>query len=504
MVRWIELSNRIFNLPARTFLTGLIALWLITHLPYMHLPACGNHVWRQCNTLAVAKNYADESMNLLEPRVDKRFDKSGITGPQFPAYEYVLALIYKGIGFSEHWHRWLSFLLMALAIAGMYRLAEEYGANRAQAAVSASFLAFVPELFYHGINAVPDIAALAAMLWGWIAGKRWLKLGNVSSAVVCSLALALAGMIKMQFLVAGVPLLVEFVQQRNFSAKRVFTGLLIGAFAGICTFGWYAYAAFLVKQYGLHEFVHQMRHARSIWEGLYILLKNLFSDFPEIFTGYAMLPLILAGAYATVKFRRPPMHLFFYVLACTAFYFLVQYQFLHHGYYAIIFLPALAIIAGKGYQHLLNSSYKPIVLLIWFAPLWAWSRMALSNWSPENRRIPVEFQNAEQVKQMRKLSAGKRWIVGPDISGCVYFYYTGAKGFPWEDSTQKSEVFKSYIDRGAEGVITNRPDLLQNCSLLKCGFVYYKSGYQKCVCSGFQFTEINRVGEFRFYRIDVK
>jgi hypothetical protein len=176
--------------------------------------------------------------------------------------------------------------------------------------------------------------------------------------------------------------------------------------------------------------------------------------------------------------------MFYYALACTAFYFLVQYQFLHHGYYAIIFLPALALLAGKGYTNLLNSRLKIMVLLVWLSPLWAWSRMAISNWSSQHRRIPVEFQISGQVEAMRQFSGNKSWIVGPDISGCVYFYYTGAKGFPWEDSSQKAELFKSYIHRGAQGIITNQPNLLQ-----------------KCMPKEYKYIEENRVGAFGFYRI---
>jgi len=85
------LTQKVFRLPGKKFLPILLLLVVLTHLPFMKLPAVGNHVWRQCNTLAVAKNYADESMNLLEPRVDKRFEKSGITGPQFTEDEYTLA-----------------------------------------------------------------------------------------------------------------------------------------------------------------------------------------------------------------------------------------------------------------------------------------------------------------------------------------------------------------------------------------------------------------------------
>jgi hypothetical protein len=135
------LAQKVFSLPAKKFLPALMLLVVLTHLPFMKLPAVGNHVWRQCNTLAVAKNYADESMNLLEPRVDKRFEKSGITGPQFPAYEYILACMYRTMGFSEHYHRWLSLIFTLLSVWAMHKVISHYTGNPVHAAAGSVFIA---------------------------------------------------------------------------------------------------------------------------------------------------------------------------------------------------------------------------------------------------------------------------------------------------------------------------------------------------------------------------
>lgn len=484
----IQITDRAFGAAPRYFLPVLLLVHLLFHAPYMKLPAVGNHVWRQCNTLAVAKNYADEGMNLLEPRVDKRFETPGITGPQFPAYDYTLAVLYKVTGFSEYTHRWLSWVLSAIGICGMYFLTLRYSANRIYAGIAATFIAFVPELYFHGINAVPDIMSLAAMLWGWWFGLAWLKERRWTDLLATSLLMALAGMVKMQFLVAGVPLLVGFFRTKKRTIQFYVQGAVLAAIAAGATAWWYSYAAMLVEKFGLHEFVHAMRHARSSKEAAYILEKTLFSDFPEIFTGYAFLPLVIAGAIAAFMSRRAYLPMAVYAAACILFYFLVQYQFLHHGYYAIIFLPALALLAAKGYVVLHRSRAGLLVVLVWLAPVWAWARMAQANWSPGNYKVPAEFLSESSRLRMRQYSdTSKRWIVGPDISGCVYFYYTGAKGFPWTDSSESPDLMRSYIRRGASGIVTNRPDLIQ-----------------KCMPEGMTYTEMHREGNFRWYSIGTK
>jgi hypothetical protein len=69
--------------------------------------------------LAVARNYAQEDMNILYPRIDKRYHTNGITGPQFTSYDYTLAVGYKIFGFSQNLHRYFSLLIGFFAIFGI-------------------------------------------------------------------------------------------------------------------------------------------------------------------------------------------------------------------------------------------------------------------------------------------------------------------------------------------------------------------------------------------------
>ena len=482
----IDGTVKVFSLPGNKFLPGLLLLMMLSHLPYMKLPAVGNHVWRQCNTLAVAKNYAEESMDILKPRVDKRFNKSGITGPQFPAYDYTLAAMYKAFGFSEYYHRWLSLLFFALSVVGLHKLMLQYVNNPVYANVGAAFLAFSPEMYYHGINAVPDIMALACMVWGWYWANKWLKGERWNTLYIASLLLALAGMIKLQFLMAGLPIAWEFLGRKGKPLKAWLQASFLAVISVGLSLWWYGYAAYLVKTYGLHEFVHAMRHAANLGEGLSIFGRNLFSDIPETWVGYAFLPFLLAGVYGSIQLRKTYKSVFVYAVGSLLFYVLVQYQFIHHGYYAIVFLPLLAFFVARGFGILQNSKVSPLLLLIWFSPLWAWLRIAQTNWNPRSYRVPQEFVSPDLLKQLRAGNdTSQRWIVGPDKSGCVYFYYTGVKGYPWDTAAETASMIKAYLDSGAVGFVTDKPELI--------GSKY--TGKLHC-------REVKSVGRFRWYRVE--
>jgi hypothetical protein len=445
-----------FNAKPIILLAIILGIHLLSHLPYMQLPAVGNHVWRQCNTLAVARNYYEEDMNILKPRIDKRYNTPGITGPQFTAYDWTLACIYKVFGYSESAHRWFSWAISALAIIAMYFLVLTYTANRFYASFCAFFMAFVPEFYYHSINALPDILALAAMLWAWYFGRLWLKSFSWIHCFVTAVLFALAGMVKMQFLVAATAVGIELILLKPVKYKIWLQAATMAAIALFATGWWYLFAAKLVKLYGLHEFVHAIRFAGSIQQFFKIIASTLFSDLPEIFLGYGFIVFFVFGLHFLKTAWHRYAGLVAYAFACLAFYFLMQFQFIHHGYYVIIFLPALAFISAKGADFMLQSRWPALILILWLAPIWAWQRTTLPNQTQGHYKIPDSFLSASARNEFRKLSdTGLRWIVGPDVSGCVYFYYLHAKGFPWLERNQKYKDFEAYHKQGATGVITN-------------------------------------------------
>lgn len=153
----------------RWFWPLLIGLNFVLHLPAFRLPPVALHVWRQCNTMAVARNFYEEDMNILKPRVDRRNDTDGVTGMQFPSYEWVTALGYKAIGFHEAWPRVLNWLIYMAGVVAFYGLVKQVSGQAGAAALGAWCFAWSPEMYYHGANALPDVLALTAS----VAGLYW-------------------------------------------------------------------------------------------------------------------------------------------------------------------------------------------------------------------------------------------------------------------------------------------------------------------------------------------
>src|SRR6186713_1021185 len=120
----MSVKTKIFNFitNGKTFLILGIVLNILVHVPFLNQPPGSQHVWRQSNTLAVARNFFEEKMNIFETRVDHRKNGNGITGSHFPSYEFILAGIYKIFG-EQFWvHRILSMILYLWGAWGIFFL----------------------------------------------------------------------------------------------------------------------------------------------------------------------------------------------------------------------------------------------------------------------------------------------------------------------------------------------------------------------------------------------
>lgn len=455
-----SIAIRLNSLKPWTWLIILLVFQTSIHIPALNKPAVGTHVWRQCNSLAIARNYHEEDMRIWLPRIDKRYNFLGTTGPSFTAYEYGLALVYRVFGFSHTLHRFYSLFWSFFAIAGIFILVRFWMNSGTIAAFSGFALIAIPEFYYHSVNAIPDLAALALMLWGWHFGRRWLLTGKWNYWLLTAVFLTLAGMVKLQFLIAAMPLAAEALYRgylRNFRFNLQVT--VLGIIVAGLTFSWYAWARFLTFEYWLNEFVHDVRLPAS-WSDFFQVLKaNVFSDIPETWVGYGLLPGWLAGIVYVWRNRWGRWLAGFTFVGILMVYLLLQRQFQHHGYYAIFMAPFIAITAAYGYVKLAGNRYLWLYGLLLLAPVWSVLRMG-RNWEAHFARVPAGLlKPAGQMKILSFTDTSRRYIVGPDQTGCVYFYYLHAKGFPWYNEKDSLSEMTKWVRWGATGLITDQPDL---------------------------------------------
>ncbi|MBD2770075.1 glycosyltransferase family 39 protein [Hymenobacter sp. BT664] len=433
----------------RWFWPLLLGLNFLLHAPFFRLPPAGIHVWRQCNTMAVARNFYDEGMNILEPRVDRRNTTNGITGMQFPSYEWLVAGSYHLLGFHESLPRLINWLIYMAGVLAFYQLVRRVSGADWLGAVGAWCLAWSPEMYYHGINALPDVLALTASVAGLLWFVRWRESRHSGLLLLSLLAVTLGGLTKLQFLVVGVPIAVFVV--RDLLQGRLSWPALAGlaAYALVAVgvpLAWYAYAINLIKASGLADFGLEIRSATDVATALAIIKRNLVSDWPELLLGYGGLGLLLVGLWRLLR-HAPTHHAWFlpgvaWAGALLAYYLIELHQMQAHTYYMLPLLPVLLLLGvwGAAWLRRFPRAHGLFLALLLVQPGWAFIRIGWNRWLKGGPAIAPELFNPATRAALEAVTPpAALCLVGPDDSGCEYFYFLHKKGFGFDRPEQLLE-----------------------------------------------------------------
>ena len=471
-----------FERLPRWFWPVLLGLNLLLHAPHFTLPPASIHVWRQAVTMAVARNFYEEDMNIMRPRVDRRNTTDGVTGMQFPSYEWAVARGYQLFGFSETMPRVFSWLLSVAGILAFYRLGRQVSGAAWPAAVGAWCLTWSPEIYFHSINALPDVLALSASIAGLLWFGQWRTTRRPVYLLLSLLAVTLAGLTKFQFLVVGFPIAVFVVRdavQRRLGWPQA--GLLAGyaAVAVGLPLAWYAYARELIASSGLLDFGIDVQTPPELAVGLRILRRNLLSDWPELLLGYGALGLLLAGLWRLGR-NPPTRHPWFlpglaWGAGLAAYYLIELKQMKGHTYYMLPLLPLLLLLAAWGAVALRRQPrLRPLLLaLLLIQPVWAFARISWGRWINGSPDVPAElFNPAPRAALAAAIPPDALCLAGPDPSGCIYFYFLHKKGFGfvWADQLYTpvpggDRYLDDCIARGAQYLYTSDRGVLQDVRL---------------------------------------
>ncbi|GGF01003.1 hypothetical protein GCM10011383_09750 [Hymenobacter cavernae] len=432
--------------------------------------------------MAVARNFYEEGMNILEPRVDKRNDTDGITGMQFPSYEWLVAGSYHLFGFHEALPRLLNWLIYMAGVVAFYYLVRQVSGSEWFGGVGAWCLAWSPETYYHGINALPDILALTASIAGLFWFGRWREEKSLAYLGLSLVGVTLGGLTKLQFLAVGFPIAVLVMRdllQRRYSWQQIVLLISYAVVAVGVSLAWYAYALKLIKTSGLENFGLEFRPAEDLATGLAILKRNLLSDWPELLLGYGALALLLVGLWRLV--RHAPVQNPWFVpgliwgLALMVYYLIELHQMRGHTYYMLPLLPPLLLLAvwGAAWLQRLPKARVWLLALLVVQPVWAFARVNYNRWMHLNPDVAPELFNPVSRAQLEAATpAGALCVVGPDNSSCIDLYFLHKKGFGFEwtaqllDNTPNGQPYiADCIARGARYLYTNDTTAVKDARL---------------------------------------
>ena len=460
----------------------VIILYFLLQIPFLDSLPKGKHLWRQVDTLAVAKNFYEENMNLFKPRIDNRGEGNGETGMHFPLYEYGLAALYKTFGFNPFLHRYYSVFISLLTIICFYFffmfLLKGKPKSKFLTEIATIFFSFSPFWIYYGNAALPDILAMFFCLSGLLFFLRWQQKKKVFLSISL---ITFAALIKIQYLLIGLPMAVIFfdsIYHKKFSLKKI---IFLCLSAGICltiVFIWYRYAFFLQKESGLNHFGITVNLVTDFQQIKKILGTNFSPTFLLSVVNPISFLFLITGSVVFFKKKNKTSSLFFIVLfwsiGLVVYHFVALERMAHHDYYMFVHVPILILIITFGFYRfycwMTKKNYNTKKIVLSLSPIVLYivlSFIIAFNNRNDKYLFFKEFYNfSQRTALIKATSKTKNIFVGSDDSKCIMLYFLEKKGWTFNGLLNEQKL-KTYLDRGAEFLYVQEKDIENREKLLK-------------------------------------
>ncbi len=400
----------------RSILAGILFLHLLSHLYGITDPPNGYHTWRESDTAAVAEAFYRESKNIFEPRTHQRKDKIGITGMEFPVYNYITGLLYHVFGFRHLVPRLLSVFIGISGLWGIYKLSKLY--LHGKGALLAVYLtACSPLFFFYTRKIQPDIIILTATVWALYFFIK-AEMQNSNKYLIFSLTLlVLAALIKPIALAVGWPMIAYLFHHRfrgklsNVVKPKYILFLIISV---VIPLSWNIYARYLSVKYDLQIYYlggDQIQYwLNTNWVDFF---KKVYRTWLfEIFLGIPISIGLIVGVLYLRKIEKPITLFLWWVFGCYLMFFVVSdHMSNHHDYYGLMVIPPFMVLSAYYLQHLLTSGKKILsiftMLILFSAAVYIWPRInqryddysekdfvatrkLIDKYIPKNTRVTVE------------------------------------------------------------------------------------------------------------------
>ncbi len=369
---------------ARRWLALILLASVLGHFYRIGAPPSGFHTWRECDTAAVSEAFLRETSNLFEPRTHQRGATSGVTGMEFPIYNYAVAQLWRLAG-QHHWvPRALSLALGTVGLVGVYALGGLLLGRRA-ALAAAFFAACSPLYFFYSRKIQPDVLLPAATTWALYLFLRGEARGSRRDFAGALALVTLAAMVKPTALAVGVPILAWTLGRasgaRPLSRLRprhvLFAVVALGA-----PIAWFAYARLLADRSGLHAF-YLGGDLLALWRRTHwdlFVSKGLISWPLELGLGLPAVAAIAGGLLVRRRFDPRLAPALWWLLGCLGAFLLVSEAVTnYHDYYGLIAVPPFALLTASALESLADSPRRVArafaVIVLVAAPLVTWGRI---------------------------------------------------------------------------------------------------------------------------------
>src|SRR5208282_4855136 len=106
-----------------------LIIFVVSVLPHLYgitSPPLDYHFHRQVNTAAIARNFHDDGLPLLHPRIDWDGNNRTVAATEFPLYMWLVGLFWGVFGLGDLWGRILSVFFSGLTAVVLYRFLKRW------------------------------------------------------------------------------------------------------------------------------------------------------------------------------------------------------------------------------------------------------------------------------------------------------------------------------------------------------------------------------------------
>lgn len=324
------------------------------------------HNWRQTTVTMVARNFIEVDNNIFFPRIDIAGNKTGITGMEFPLFNYLIYLVSLVFGYAHWYGRLINLIVSSVGILFFYKLVIKY--FNPIIAFYAAWILLFSIWFIYSRKIMPDTFSMSLIIIGMYFGSNYLDNPSESSQFknlflfFFFITLGILSKLTAGYLPA---IFILFLFSNKITASRKIVFSVVSFASLIPAVAWYfIWVPYLVETYGFWHFFM----GKDILLGMQEIGQNLnqtLNRFYESAIKYVGFAFFIFGLIISIL-KREKLLVRLFLISFSLFLitmFKAGHTFPHHSYYIVPFVPVMALIAAYGINLIKSEKIIFVILL---------------------------------------------------------------------------------------------------------------------------------------------
>jgi hypothetical protein len=426
------------------------------------------HNWRQTTVSMVARNFIETDANIFYPRIDIAGDKTGITGMEFPIFNYLIYLLSLIFGFEAWYGRLINLMVSSIGIYFFYKLILKY--FKPAIAFNAAFILLVSFWLTYSRKIMPDTFASSLVIISMYYGSNYLDKKQSVANLALYLIFGLAGVLsKLPVAYIWIVYLIWFFNREIKVATKLIFSLSTLLIIAPVYYWYFIWVPFLVEEYGFWHFFMGDPISKGFSDTM-TYLPRILNHFYETAIRYMAFIFLIVGLVFSIV-RKQKLMLAIFGLSLLAFTFIVIKSgktFAFHSYYILPFIPVMALLAAYGLEQLKNKKLIVAILIIVGVEgiLNQWNDFRIRPNEEALLGLEVDFNKISEPEDLIVINSGyhpttmyfthrKGWLTSNDnLADSIYMDDLTHRGCKYVLVLKKS--FGSDINLNKEIVIDNK------------------------------------------------